>query len=108
MRKVLGNKGKALSTTTIMILEMAREGIPDKQNSKDKEYQVGNNVTYLENNSLTEAQVTNSEYSQIRLKRISRGPGWELLTYLNMLYIPFKKKASAFTILIGSKTQTLT
>ena len=30
MRKVLGNKGKALSTTTIMILEMAREGIPDK------------------------------------------------------------------------------
>ena len=59
MRKVLGNKGKALSTTTIMILEMAREGIPDKQNSKDKEYQVGNNVMYLENNSLTEAQVTN-------------------------------------------------
>lgn len=59
MKKVLENKRKALSTTAIMILEMAREGIPDKQNSKDKEYQVGNNVMCLENNSLTEAQVRN-------------------------------------------------
>ena len=47
---------------------------------------------YLENNSLTEAQVTNGEYTRIRLKRISRGPGWELLNYLNMLYITFKNK----------------
>ena len=30
MKKVLENKRKALSTTAIMILEMAREGIPDK------------------------------------------------------------------------------
>ena len=47
---------------------------------------------YLEINSLTEAQVTNGEYTRIRLKRISRGPGWELLNYLNMLYITFKNK----------------
>lgn len=41
MGKVLDNKGRALCTTMIMILDMAREGTPDKQKSRDKAYQGG-------------------------------------------------------------------